>query len=263
MNLVKKDTLTSLELLEQINLFRIEEGKDNLLRHDNLLQVIRDEFEEEIGLLKIQETPYVHPQNKQTYPMFTLTLSQAKQVLVRESKYVRKHVIAYIDELEKALMTIMTDKDKLLLDIMKSNSEAEIAANVAKYEMTYVKPLENRVEIAEKTVEHKKEVISCLTDEFKLMTQRQFLNEIIRMKGNDSNLIRERWKLLYSFYEKQKKINLSVRFDAYNSIHKPKLKSKLQYIDEILRDIPTLYKVAVKTFEADFKDKLNKYIDAI
>lgn len=263
MNLVKKDTLTSLELLEQINLFRIEEGKDNLLRHDTLLNIIRDEFEEEIGLQKILETPYVHPQNKQTYPMFTLTLSQAKQVLVRESKYVRKHVIAYIDELEKALMTIMTDKDKLLLDIMKSNSEAEIAANVAKYEMTYVKPLENRVELAEKTVEHKKEVISCLTDEFKLMTQRQFLNEIIRMKGNDSNLIRERWKMLYSFYEKQKKINLSVRFDTYNSIHKPKLKSKLQYIDEILRDIPTLYKVAVKTFEADFKDKLNKYIDAI
>lgn len=263
MELVKKDTLTSLELLEQINLFRIKEGKDNLLRHDTLLNIIRDEFEEEIGLQKILETPYVHPQNKQTYPMFTLTLSQAKQVLVRESKYVRKHVIAYIDELEKALRTIMTEKDRLLLDIMKSNSEAEIAANVAKYEMSYVKPLENRVEIAEKTVEHKKEVISCLTDEFKLMTQRQFLNEIIRMKGNDSNLIRERWKLLYSFYEKQKKINLSVRFDTYNSIHKPKLKSKLQYIDEILRDIPTLYKVAVKTFEADFKDKLNKYIDAI
>jgi len=262
MNLVKKDTLTSLELLEQINLFRKEEGKDNELLHKNLLALIRDEFEEEIGQLKIQPTSYKDQWNREQ-PMFTLTLSQAKQVLVRESKYVRKHVIAYIDELEKALMTIMTDKDKLLLDIMKSNSEAEIAANVAKYEMTYVKPLENRVEIAEKTVEHKKEVISCLTDEFKLMTQRQFLNEIIRMKDNDSNLIRERWKLLYGFYEKQKKINLSVRFDTYNSIHKPKLKSKLQYIDEILRDIPTLYKVAVKTFEADFKDKLNKYIDAI
>lgn len=34
-------------------------------------------------------------------PMFILTLSQAKQVLVRESKFVRKHVIAYIEELEK------------------------------------------------------------------------------------------------------------------------------------------------------------------
>lgn len=33
--------------------------------------------------------------------MFVLTLSQAKQVLVRESKFVRKHVIAYIEELEK------------------------------------------------------------------------------------------------------------------------------------------------------------------
>lgn len=262
MDLIKKDTLTSLELLEQINLFRKEEGKDNELLHKNLLSVIRDEFEDEINGLKIQPVSYKDKKGEER-PMFILTLSQAKQVLLRESKYVRKHVIAYIDKLENALRTVMTEKDKLLLDIMKSNSEAEIAANVAKYEMTYVKPLENRVEIAEKAVEHKKEVISCLTDEFKLMTQRQFLNEIIRMKGNDSNLIRERWKLLYSFYEKQKKINLSARFDTYNSIHKPKLKSKLQYIDEILRDIPTLYKVAVKTFEADFKDKLNKYIDAI
>lgn len=80
LELTKKDTITSLELVDQINLFRQEEGKEKPLRHDNLLQVIRDEFEEEIGLLKIQETPYIHPQNKQTYPMFILTLSQAKQV---------------------------------------------------------------------------------------------------------------------------------------------------------------------------------------
>ena len=67
MNLVKKDTLTSLELLEQINLFRIEEGKDNLLRHDTLLNIIRDEFEEEIGLQKILETPmYTLRTNKHT-----------------------------------------------------------------------------------------------------------------------------------------------------------------------------------------------------
>ena len=35
--------------------------------------------------------------------MFELTLSQAKQVLVRESKFVRKAVIAYIEKLETAL----------------------------------------------------------------------------------------------------------------------------------------------------------------
>nr|DAX26242.1 MAG TPA: hypothetical protein [Caudoviricetes sp.] len=95
------------------------------------------------------------------------------------------------------------------------------------------------------------------------MTQRQFLNEIIRMKGNENNLIREHWKTLYDFYEKKNHINLSARFEAYNKTHSPKLKSKLQLIDEVLNDIPTLYKLAVKTFEADFKDKLQKYLDVI
>ena len=61
-----------------------------MLRHDTLLEIIRDEFEEEIGLQKLLETHYVHPQNKQQYPMFVLTISQAKQVLLRESKFVRK-----------------------------------------------------------------------------------------------------------------------------------------------------------------------------
>lgn len=100
-----KDTITSLELVEQINLFRSKDGTKKKLRHDNLLQIIRDEFEEEIGLLKIQETPYKHPQNGEIYPMFILTFNQAKQVLVRESKAVRKAVIKYIEELEKQLET--------------------------------------------------------------------------------------------------------------------------------------------------------------
>ena len=34
-------------------------------------------------------------------PMFNLTLDQAKQVLMRESKFVRKAVIEYINKLEK------------------------------------------------------------------------------------------------------------------------------------------------------------------
>lgn len=263
LELTKKDTITSLELVDQINLFRQEEGKEKPLRHDNLLQVIRDEFEEEIGLLKIQETPYIHPQNKQTYPMFILTLSQAKQVLVRESKFVRKHVVSYIEKLEEALMSVLSEKDRFLLDIMKSNSEAEIAANVAKYEVAYVKPLEIRAEKAEEMVEHKTQVISHLTDNIKLQTKRQFLNEIIRMKGNKNGLISDRWGLLYKFYEKQTKMNLSARLEAYNLVNKPKLSSKLELIDKVLNDIDTLYAVAVKTFESDFKSKLQKYLDLL
>lgn len=54
-NVMEKDTITSLELVEQINFFRKEEGKKKPLRHDNLLNIIRDEFEEEIQDLKILE----------------------------------------------------------------------------------------------------------------------------------------------------------------------------------------------------------------
>lgn len=101
--LTKKETITSLELVKEINLFREKEGNRAELAHSDLLKVIRDEFEYEIGIGKISETPYVHPQNGQTYHMFVLTLTQAKQVLVRESKFVRKAVIAYIERLESEL----------------------------------------------------------------------------------------------------------------------------------------------------------------
>ena len=97
-----KKTITSLELVEQINLFRKEEGKETFLRHDTLLNIIRDEFEEEIGLQKILETHYIHPQNKQKYPMFELTIAQGKQVLLRESKFVRRHVVAWLERFEEA-----------------------------------------------------------------------------------------------------------------------------------------------------------------
>ncbi len=39
---------------------------------------------------KLLPTPYIHPQNGQEFNMFVLSLSQAKQVLVIESKVIRK-----------------------------------------------------------------------------------------------------------------------------------------------------------------------------
>ncbi|CAM3108863.1 phage antirepressor KilAC domain-containing protein [Streptobacillus ratti] len=99
----KRETITSLELVEIINKFRKQELKENELRHDTLLSIIRDEFKEEIGIQKILETPYIHPQNKQKYPMFILSFSQAKQLLIRESRLVRKAVIEYIEKLENKL----------------------------------------------------------------------------------------------------------------------------------------------------------------
>lgn len=94
------NTITSLELVKQINLFREMEGNRAVLQHKDLLKVIRDEFSEEINGGKISPVTYKNRKNEDR-PMFILTYNQAKQVLVRESKAVRRAVIKYVEELEQ------------------------------------------------------------------------------------------------------------------------------------------------------------------
>ena len=140
--LMDKNDMTSLELLEQVNLFRKEEYKEKLknntlteaekekgkfteLRHDTLLDIIRDEFDKEISLQKILESTYKNSRGKE-YPMFILTLNQAKQVLLRESKYVRRAVIQYIEKLEQIIREL-PEKEKILMGFEKT---VEAIANV-------------------------------------------------------------------------------------------------------------------------------------
>lgn len=124
-----KETITSLELVEQINIFRKQEGNRADLQHYDLLKIIRDEFEEEIGLGKISVSSYKNSQNKEQ-PMYNLTYNQAKQILVRESKFVRKAVIQYIEKLENEIKRVSAkpaiDKDKRL-EIMEKNANVRMA----------------------------------------------------------------------------------------------------------------------------------------
>ena len=82
-NLVKlnnKESITSLELLEQINLFREQEENRKELQHKDLLKIIRSEFDEEINEGNISPVEYEDKKGEKR-PMFILTLSQSKQVL--------------------------------------------------------------------------------------------------------------------------------------------------------------------------------------
>jgi len=112
--------ITSLELVKEINLFRKKErdGGDvgrlsNDITHKSLLEVIRDEFNDEINEHEL--TPVEYKDKKgESRPMFNLTIPQAKQVLVRESKVVRKAIIKRLDELEnKRIDSYMID-DRVL-----------------------------------------------------------------------------------------------------------------------------------------------------
>lgn len=132
-----KNQITSLELLEQINFFREQEGNRAELQHKTLLEIIRDEFSEEIGKQKILPSSYKNSQNKEQ-PMFELTPSQAKQVLVRESKFVRKAVIHYLEELESKLKKPLSSAQQLLMQaqylVEMENRVTEVEKDVKRLE---------------------------------------------------------------------------------------------------------------------------------
>lgn len=143
----KKKTISSLELLEQINFFRGKEEDKTELGHNDLLKVIRDEFDEEIREGKISQSSYKKETGNGTireYPMFELIPVQARQVLIRESKNVRRAVIHYIDKLEnevqelrmKEYQRLLTDNQRMLLenkDIKDKNEELEYQNGNGKY----------------------------------------------------------------------------------------------------------------------------------
>lgn len=142
MEFLSKESINSKELLKQINIFREMEYKEReannqltevekkrghytKLRHDNLLRTIRDEFNIKIDLLNIlemlkeKEKPiYIDGIFISTYKdkydreqiMFILTIDRAKQVLLRESRLVRRKVIEYLNLLEKKIRQLERKK---------------------------------------------------------------------------------------------------------------------------------------------------------
>ena len=148
MEFLSKESINSKELLKQINIFRELEYKEKEanntlteaqkkrgryieLRHDNLLRTIRDELNIKIDLLNFEEMLKEKEQlnfepmfidgifvstYKDSYDreqiMFILTIDQAKQVLLRESKVVRKAVIQYLNSLEKKIRQLEKEKQK-------------------------------------------------------------------------------------------------------------------------------------------------------
>lgn len=123
--IINKQTITSLELLEQINFFRKEEGNKKPLQHKTLLEIIRNEFEEEINEQKILPVTYKDKKGE-LRPMYILTISQGKQVLTRESKFVRKAVIHKLEELENGQPKQINFKiSNLFLELSKYYEELE------------------------------------------------------------------------------------------------------------------------------------------
>jgi hypothetical protein len=111
------------------------------------------------------------------------------------------------------------------------------------------------IDTQDKEIEHKEEVIVGLVDEITLAEKRQILNRVVRFKGAN---FQERWRELYKQFEMKYHIeSLSKKLEKYNSSHKPKMKSKVDYIDKVMNKIPELYEIACKLYENDVKELAN------
>lgn len=99
---------------------------------------------------------------------------------------------------------------------------------------------------------HKEDVIVGLVDNIDLATKRQRITQIIR---HGSDKYQDRYRLLYSEFEKKYHLDLNRRMDSdkYKSV-KPKIKSKMDLIDRGMQMIPELYEIACKVFENDIEE---------
>ena len=106
--LANKETVTSRELLEQINIFRQQEGKRKL-GHNDLKKIIRKELEKDFNAGNISHIKQKDSRGREQ-EIYILTFSQGKWVLLRESPTVRQAVIEYIDKLENAIIQLQEQR---------------------------------------------------------------------------------------------------------------------------------------------------------
>jgi hypothetical protein len=95
-NFNSQQKFSSLFLVEQINIFRKEESK-NELRHSDFLRKIEKEFDEEIIERNISFNEYKDSIGR-SLKMYELTFVQASQILMSESKSVRKRVAKVLEQ---------------------------------------------------------------------------------------------------------------------------------------------------------------------
>lgn len=101
-------------------------------RHDNVLRdcdVLNENYEK-MGFLKIEEGYYTHPNTgNQQHREYRLTKMQTFDLITGYNTELRIKVNRRWAELEQ-MVSALSEKDRLLLNIMKSTSELELATNM-------------------------------------------------------------------------------------------------------------------------------------
>lgn len=130
-----KITMTSLEVVELINKFRLEEGNRTNLTHNNFLKSIRRELEilknaGITGRVNFYESEYTNLQNKKQ-PCYNMNKAGIMMMLNKESTLVRYKTQQYIEALENKITELNNQqqlKASLLLSIYNGGQEGVVAS---------------------------------------------------------------------------------------------------------------------------------------
>ena len=109
-NIIPSNTvsMTSLEVVDLINRFRVEEGSRAILKHNDFLKSIRRETQtlENVGIsTKGNFSLCSYSDGNRSYTMYKLSRDGILQMLNKESAIVRYKTVQYINALEDRLTT--------------------------------------------------------------------------------------------------------------------------------------------------------------
>lgn len=110
-----KETITSLELLEQINLIRTGIGKKEI-QHYDLTKIIRRKFKHEIDTGKISCISYRDNMNRKQ-KNYILSFSLARVIATKQGREIQRAVFDYIERLENELKNAL-ERERLQVRAM-------------------------------------------------------------------------------------------------------------------------------------------------
>ena len=214
-------------------------------------------FENNVDFTSVVTTTVVNNGAKRNLQDYALTIDTAKEVSMltgtEKGREIRKYFITCEKQLKQSLT--LTQEEKFALRIYNCNDPMErmtILSDYGTYKEQQKELLltENIIKPLQQEVMHKEDVIVSLVEDISLQEKRQRINQIIRYGANGR--YSERWNLLYKEFSAKYHIDLNRRMKSEEVKNmKPKIKSKMDYIDRVMNMTPQLYEVCVKVFEND------------
>lgn len=258
-----------------MNDLAVIKGVECYIGQDGIVQLNLEQVARGLGFTQIKgEVEYVRWETVKGYlAEFRFSQEVGKEKFIPENIFYRLAMKAKNETAEKFQATVA---DEILPTIRKTGG---YIANDDLFISTYLPFADESTKVMfrgtletvrkqnelivkqQKELQYKEDVIIGLVDDVELAEKRQVLNRVVRYKNAN---FQQRWQELYKQFEMKYHIDLNLRLIAYNSVHKPKLKSKIDYIDKVMNKVPELYEIACKLYENDIKElteqmyKLNK-----